>query len=255
MHYEYTLSFNHPQISELELFDCLNNSLQLYGISNKLRESAPLTIKAIYQANTFELSYERHKNFPQVIHIQTTERQNLDNDTGIVRCIWRLIHEHLNIDYTHMEVLEKKVFDIVNARFEKRFISPYKLHVLLASKFTPLNIIFSTQKNNDYEIINATIPLDTVRTLEVAWISFASKLNYDDWDIINKPFIPITLEEYKTEISTYTVHWEIPKSAVIPQETSPITSILNLENTWNFKEYLILREDTINYLSLYIPTP
>ena len=254
MKYDYILYFNNSRPSKLELLYYLDRELKSFGIENELDVRSTNKIRATYQSKQFEISFESFENFSQALRILTDEQYNLENRIGIITLIWRLMNWKFKVDYGQMEVLKKESFDLINKRFENRFINQIKLHTLLETEFKPVDFEFTKHGDGEYEITKGQIALDDVNSLEEAWISFATKLDYDAWDTVNNEFIPITLEEYKTKSLEFTKHWKVPENSMDLREESRILSILKVDNSWDFIEFLILREDSIEYISTNIWT-
>ena len=237
MKYDYILYFNNSRPSKLELLYDLDKELKSFGIENELDVRNTNKIKATYQSKRFEISFESFKNFSQALRILTDEQYNLANRIGIITFIWRLMNWKFKVDYGQMEVLKKESFDLINERFENRFINQIKLHALLETEFKPVDFEFTKHGEGGYEITKGRIILADINSEEEAWISFATKLDYDGWDTVNNEFIPITLEEYKTKSLEFTKHWKVPENAMNLREESKISSILKVEDLWRFYRF------------------
>ncbi|MEL0653347.1 hypothetical protein V6246_18140 [Algibacter sp. TI.3.09] len=254
MKYDYILYFNNSRPSKLELLYALNRELKSFGIENELDVRNSKKIKATYQSKQFEITFENFKNFSQTLRILTDEQYNLSNRIGIITLIWRLMNWRFKVDYGQMELLKKESFDLINERFENRFINQIKLHSLLETEFKPVDFELKKQDDGQKEITIGYISLDNVNSNEEAWISFSAKLDYDGWDTVNNEFIPITLEEYKTESLEFTKYWEMPNNSMQLEEETNIVSILKIDKSWDFIEYLVLRENSMQYISTNVWT-
>ena len=254
MKYDYILYFNNSIPSKLELLYNLERELKLFGIVSELDVRSTNKIKATYQNKQFEITFENYKKFSQVLRIQTDEQYCLSNRIGFITLIWRLMNWQFKVDYGQMEVLKKESFDIINERFENRFISQIKLHSLLETEFKPVDFELTKQDDGQTEITIGHISLDDVNSNEEAWISFSTKLDYDGWDTVNSEFIPTTLEEYKIQSLEFIKYWVMPDNSMQLEEESNIVSILKIHKDWDFIEYLVLRENSMQYISAEVWT-
>ncbi|WP_196887370.1 hypothetical protein [Aureivirga sp. CE67] len=252
MKHTYILHFKNSKISNAELLFDLDRELKTFEIINELNVRETKKIKALYQGKLFEITFEIFENFPETICIRTEEKYNLEDRKEILKLLWRLMHWNYKVDYSQMEILKKDSFDLINERFENRFINPSKIHALLKTKIDPIEFEFSEVKDDDYDLIKASISLDKVNSLEEAWINFCLKLDYDQWDTINNEFVPIRLEEYKSDFNEFLNHWQIPENSTKLNNENSIRGILKVRESWDVLELLILRENTIDYLGVFI---
>lgn len=254
MKYDYILYFNNSRPSKLELLYDLDRELKSFGIENELDVRSTNKIRATYQSKPFEISFESFKNFSQALRILTNEQYNLASRIGIITLIWRLMNWKFKVDYGQMEILRKESFDLIDDRFESRFIDQRKLHNLLEQELTPIDFDFEKQEDGQTEITKGYISHRDVNSYEEAWIHFANKLDYDGWDTVNSELIPVTLEEYNIESTEFTRYWKLPDEYMKLENELSILSILKTSKSWDFIEYLILRKDAIQYLSANVWT-
>ncbi|WP_196887479.1 hypothetical protein [Aureivirga sp. CE67] len=146
MKYTYILHFKNSRISNVEILFDLDRELKNFEIINELNVREIKKIKALYQGKLFEITFESFENFPETICILTEEKYNLVDKKGILKLLWRLMYWNYKVDYSQMEILEKDTFDLINERFENRFINPSKIHSLLKTKINPIEFEFSEVK-------------------------------------------------------------------------------------------------------------
>lgn len=254
MKYQYVLYFNNSRPSKLELLYALDRQLQSFGVENELNVKETKTIKTSFQNKQYEITFQKCINFSQTLLITTDEKFSLENRIGLITLIWRLLNWHFKVDYSQMEILKKDSFDLIDERFENRFINQIKLHKLLETELKAIDFEFEKQDDGQKEIVKGYISLSEVKSNEEAWLNFASKLDYDRWDTVNSEFIPMTLEEYKLESMEFTRYWEMPDESMQLENEPSIVSILKVDKLWDFIEYLILRKDTMQYISTNIWT-
>jgi len=254
MKYKYVLYFNNSRPSKLELLYELDRQLQSFGVENELNVKETNTIKTSFQNKQYEITFQKCISFSQTLLITTDEKFSLENRIGLITLIWRLLNWRFKVDYGQMEILKKDSFDLIDKRFEHRFINQIKLHYLLENELKAIDFEFEKQDDGQKEITKGYISLSEVKSNEEAWLNFASKLDYDGWDTINSEFIPMTLEEYKLESVEFTRYWEMPDKSLQLENESSIVSILKIDKLWDFIEYLILRKDTMQYISTNVWT-
>jgi hypothetical protein len=159
-----------------------------------------------------------------------------------------------NVEYSYMGCMEFERFKLINDRFKLRFINKITLSSLLEVFVHQSDLEILTFEGNDCEIKKGNISKDKLNNIEEAWISFARTLDYDDWDIVSSNFLPITLSEYRIETNRFINWWGIDDNSLNLENEKDIISILQVKSEWDFIEYLINRQNSIEYVSVFVNT-
>jgi len=250
--YEYILYFENITLSNRNIIYPLCEELASLGLKciNDVSKTDRIIILSL--GGEFEIYFEEFENFKSTLHIKSSFKQT--PYSGFLKILWNLMNTKFNVEYSYMGCMEFERFKLINDRFKLRFINKITLSSLLEVFVHQSDLEILTFEGNDCEIKKGNISKDKLNNIEEAWISFARTLDYDDWDIVSSNFLPITLSEYRIETNRFINWWGIDDNSLNLENEKDIISILQVKSEWDFIEYLINRQNSIEYVSVFVYT-
>ncbi|AZQ64711.1 hypothetical protein EI427_21035 [Flammeovirga pectinis] len=167
-----------------------------------------------------------------------------------------MLIQNWNISYSDIELFEERNFKIIEERFHQRLISRKSMCKFLEKdsiEVLPIKIDFKEIGN--IKLTKGLLIAKNPITIEHAWYSFSSKLDYDGWDMTTAEFLPLTVNEYQKEVGDFTDYWKglERKDYELFQNKKP-ESIIRTSKDWDYNEYLIKYENKYLYIGTDVYT-
>lgn len=240
---QHYFSIGHLNIGDEELF--FKKIIGYFGQRSIFAESKNLNDKSFittYQNCKFEVSLRYFKKTGYAIKTDAIDKSSSNlSYVGFIVLLKDFLVYHYGLKHYEIEGFFEKNILHLNETDCPRFISRKSICLFLENfkLDTSIPIEVETFGNNSPKINYAGIELKSVACDEEACVLMWRKFDYDDGDIANAEFLPLTIAEFEMETTEFPVYFLVDINDYNFYSLDEIRFILRLEKESYRNAYLL----------------